>query len=203
MEQIDIYQKPLKKVIFHSLIQATQFESFRMVMGLFGGKLKNERNTIYDSIIVAPKSSKLEVEWGSEEISKISFYDEQLYEKEMFVVGWYCSIPNSGSFFNDTNRLNQKSWQYRNKKSFVLIIYPEGAPSKNFQDILKAYRLKDIQYFDFSENAWEELDISVTDREKDEFINETLDDYNNFVSTELKDKSNLHNMENILSEWKF
>jgi len=203
MEQIDIYPKPLKKVIFHSLIHATQFETFRMVLGMFGGKLKNDKNIIYDSLIVTPRSSKSKVEWGTEEYSKLNIYDNQLYEKEMFVVGWYCSISNSGLFFNDTNRINHIGYQFHNAKSFVLVIYPEDSPSKNFQDIIKAYRLKDIHYFDFSENAWEKLDIHIIDREKDDFKNETLEDYNNFIGTELKDEDSLHNIENILNEWKF
>ena len=74
----------------------------------------------------------LNVDVSSKGYVRIAKFNDKLIKSGGFVIGWYVSIPNRGSFYNSVNRENHLAYQTMNKLAIAVVVYPEKFLESNF-----------------------------------------------------------------------
>lgn len=180
-ETINIVSYVLKKILYQSLIIGANQNS-TIIMGIFGGKIKNNQVFIDGSFAIGT-DNRTEANWQEKVYLRCAQYDSQLEYGGKFVIGWYCSIQNEESLFNLINQKTQLTFQERNKNAIVITLYPGRINTKSFEQIIKVYRLKDVVSSDYSKNNWRGLRINVRDRDKDKVMIEIYENYKTLVES--------------------
>lgn len=167
-EEVYISSTALKKIAVHSLLFSEPLTDFRMVMGMLGGKVKNEVVTVHKLISTAVGSSN-RVSPESISYVDIAIFDNILMKEDMFVVGWYVSMF-PGGFYCEINMKNHFSWQMANPKAVVFVIYPEEFHEQNYKNFIRILRLKDLNSKDYSSRNWINLHIKMLDIDYHQFL---------------------------------
>ena len=160
---IKIHSKAFKKILFHSLLfggREVHSGEYKMVLGTLGGK--NVDNHVYiEDVCLLTHGETVTVQAADKDYGRMAAFDDKLYKRKSFLIGWYCSIPNNGDFFNKTNHKNQHGYQRVNNMAIVCVVYPENFLNGSLHDFFKVYRLKE----DLSEN-WTNLEFEIIDEDK-------------------------------------
>ena len=139
---------------------------FNMVYGVLSGYIKKAQIFVEDACLLS-HGEMFEVRLSNSDYVEIASYSEELYKKNEFILGWYCSIPSKGTFFNTTNHANHLFFQSSNELAIAVVLHPETLENNNLQNYMKIYRLEK----DLSEN-WIKLEYKITSEEEDIIINE-------------------------------
>jgi hypothetical protein len=150
-----------------------------MVMGLIGGVLEEFRKTISIKeafAFVSGDSYTVEFE-QKDYIKAMELEEKYLHPNKMWYMGWYCSIPADGSFFNEANFKVQLGWQMPNIQAIAISIFPKELFSDNINDLIKIFRIKDGTSNDYSRNNWHELDFTVVGNNVDVLVEDLRSKY--------------------------
>ena len=157
---IKINSKALKKILFHSLLFGREKilnNEYKMVLGLLGGKNVKDEVQLHD-VCLSSHGEISNVRTTADDQVRLALFDEKITKNKSFTIGWYCSIPNDGHFFNHTNYKTQIGYQTLNPLAIATVVYPEKYQEDNIQEYFKVYRLKE----NLIEN-WIELSFEIVE----------------------------------------
>lgn len=172
-----------------------------MVIGFLGGNVVNSE--VYVSkTLASSRGNSHHVELAPEDYIKTAKFDEnQLYPEDMFITGWYCSIPPNGTFFGETNMKNHRGWQVHNDKSIVVVLFPERFFTKEYREFIKCFRLKDEYSNGYSKENWMECEINILDKSFTSFIEELETEYQTFEAIIHDEYTNRITLKESIAKW--
>lgn len=85
-----------------------------------------------------------------------------LLSKKMFPSGFYLSSESEEYIFKPLIFNLQKKEQLNNPNAVLLVAFPKNLESsQKLRDLIRGYRIKDLNNEDFSQHNWEEVPLSI------------------------------------------